>query len=350
MGYLRTYLFLQPTDGRTDIAIMAKGGKKKERRERRPNSSSTDLSSVLYMILAALVAIAALLAVGIVRSGGSGLFGALSGDRKGPAEESGGGASHYESEAYTSGVKEDVVPASPDSAALLSKDAVRAYLEPETHPDSKIRGLPSDLSRWPPGEMGIGVRLDEAKMGEAEAAKKKRMWNSHAFEEYISELISYDRSLPDWRGDWCRSEYPSSAAGLTPMSVVICFHNEAWSTLVRTVHSIVNRTPDHLLEEILLLDDASDMEHLGERLDSYMARFPKVRIVRQRERQGLIRSRMHGAEMAKGKVLTFLDSHVECGIGWAEPLLHRIKDNPKVIVSPVIDAINDTTFYYQFIT
>ena len=44
------------------------------------------------------------------------------------------------------------------------------------------------------------------------------------------------------------------------------------STLIRTVHSIVKRTPPHLLEEILLLDDASDKEHLGQKLDDYMAK------------------------------------------------------------------------------
>ena len=44
------------------------------------------------------------------------------------------------------------------------------------------------------------------------------------------------------------------------------------STLIRTVHSIVKRTPPHLLEEIVLLDDASNKEHLGQKLDDYMAK------------------------------------------------------------------------------
>ena len=48
-----------------------------------------------------------------------------------------------------------------------------------------------------------------------------------------------------------------------------------------------------------------------------MARLPvPVRIVRMPERSGLIRARMTGAGVAKGDVLTFLDSHCEVNAHW----------------------------------
>lgn len=41
-------------------------------------------------------------------------------------------------------------------------------------------------------------------------------------------------------------------------------------------------------------------DYLKKQLDDYMAQFPKVRIVRLKERQGLIRARLAGAAVAKG--------------------------------------------------
>lgn len=57
-----------------------------------------------------------------------------------------------------------------------------------------------------------------------------------------------------------------------------------------------------------------------------------------------MQARIRGAVAAKGPVLTFLDSHIECIEGWLEPLLARIAENPTIVPSSDIISINKETF------
>ena len=93
------------------------------------------------------------------------------------------------------------------------------------------------------------------------------MFKAQGFDEYISEnLVSLNRSLPDRRDYWCKANVMVDPNYLPSTSVIIIFHNEAWSTLLRTVYSVLNRSPPHLLAEVILVDDASTLPRLGQEL------------------------------------------------------------------------------------
>ncbi|CAO2603671.1 Inactive polypeptide N-acetylgalactosaminyltransferase-like protein 5, partial [Lemmus lemmus] len=134
---------------------------------------------------------------------------------------------------------------------------------------------------------------------------------------------------------------------LPTASIIICFYNEEFNTLLRTVSSVMNLTPHHFLEEIILVDDMSEIGDLKEKLDYQLELFRrKIKLVRNKKREGLIRSRMIGASRASGDILVFLDSHCEVNKVWLEPLLHAIAKDHRMVVCPVIDVINDMTLDY----
>ncbi|KAK7109708.1 probable N-acetylgalactosaminyltransferase 9 isoform X1 [Littorina saxatilis] len=200
----------------------------------------------------------------------------------------------------------------------------------------------SEAGRSGPGERGEPVVL----LGE-EKAKAEVLMPKEAFNRLASDKISLERSVPDVRDQACKHiVYPRQ---LPTASVVIIFHNEAWSPLLRTAHSVVNRSPPQYLHEVILLDDFSDKDFLGEDLRKYVeSTWPDgvVKIVRTTERSGLIRARIAGAKAATGDVLIFLDSHCEVGPGWIEPLLGRIKEDRTTVLCPEIDLIDKDTLQY----
>jgi hypothetical protein len=109
-------------------------------------------------------------------------------------------------------------------------DRLPAYAETSFNEDP----LPSaaaafeDLSFWPAGKLGAGVALNDALMPDVEKVKRARMYEAHAFEEYVSEMIPLERELPDNRDQFCRRRYgdDEDTYGLDKTSVIICFHNE----------------------------------------------------------------------------------------------------------------------------
>ncbi|XP_069770949.1 polypeptide N-acetylgalactosaminyltransferase 11 isoform X3 [Narcine bancroftii] len=172
-------------------------------------------------------------------------------------------------------------------------------------------------------------------------------YQKHAFNVLISNRLGYRRDIPDTRDPKCKEKsYPMN---LPSASIIICFYNEAFSALLRTVQSVLDRSPSNLLHEIILVDDSSDFINLKDELEEYIwkALPGKVKLVRNSEREGLIRGRMIGASHATGDVLVFLDSHCEVNELWLQPLLDPIMQDRKTVVCPVIDIINADTLIYS---
>lgn len=179
-----------------------------------------------------------------------------------------------------------------------------------------------------------------------------------AFNMLASNRVGLLRSLPDTRNPKCkhyteidndvsnsslvhRNEKQSSKA-----SIIICYYNEAPSTLLRTIYSVLKRSPIDLIEEIIIVDDYSEIPYHIDRMLSYV-NFPLLKMIRTKKREGLIRARLVGAQQATGKILIFLDSHVEANVGWLEPLLEMVESNNMTIACPMIDLINPETMIYS---
>ncbi|XP_028587086.1 polypeptide N-acetylgalactosaminyltransferase 18 [Lacerta agilis] len=174
-----------------------------------------------------------------------------------------------------------------------------------------------------------------------------KQFQYYGYNAYLSDRLPLDRPLPDFRPNGCKNlTFPDS---LPEVSIVFIFVNEALSVILRSIHSAIDRTPAHLLKEIILVDDNSNNEELKEKLTEYVDEVNTrksgfIKVVRHNKQEGLIRSRVSGWRAATAPVVALFDAHVEFNVGWAEPVLTRIKENRKRVISPSFDNIKYDNF------
>lgn len=227
-----------------------------------------------------------------------------------------------------------------------------------------------DTSLSRPGDNGSKFDIDS--IDGIDKQKVEELKREYGINMVASDYIPMDRVVPDIRHSECKYwHYPEQ---LPTTSVVIVFHNEGLTTLMRTVHSVLLRSARKLIREVILLDDCSDkanlkgdlenyiLEHFGNFKKGDLPTYPKdkanagetlyeksgkVRLIRNVERQGLIRSRSRGAQSATGDVIVFLDAHCEVNQDWLPPLLAPIANNRKTLTVPIIDGIDSVNFEYR---
>lgn len=138
---------------------------------------------------------------------------------------------------------------------------------------------------------GIGEHGKSETLDPKENELKDKLYRQNGFNALLSDKISLNRSVPDIRHAGCRDKKYLSE--LPSVSVIVPFYNEHWSTLLRTVYSVLNRSPSDLLAEIILVDDCSQKQFLKKTLDDYIEEnLPKVKIIHLPERGGLITARL----------------------------------------------------------
>ncbi len=234
----------------------------------------------------------------------------------------------------------DVHPDPPNSADVFIDPVFRAR-DLFQHIDSRTQQRPQK------------VLESMSKLHKLAKAQKKIFQNIERppdskfnFNVTLSDTISLDRDIDDTRPEPCKARH-YDVNSLPRTSVVIPFYNEAFSMLLRTIHSILNRTPEKLLEEIILVDDNSTYEYLHQPLDRYIRLLPKVKVLRNTNREGLIRSRLRGCQISVSPIVVFLDAHTEVNVGWLEPMLVELQRHPNTIVQPFIDGIDTVTMMYS---
>ncbi|XP_073799092.1 probable polypeptide N-acetylgalactosaminyltransferase 8 isoform X1 [Danio rerio] len=181
-----------------------------------------------------------------------------------------------------------------------------------------------------------------AELTEEEQMEAEKLFQEFGYNVFLSNRLPLNRTIPDTRDPRCSLKiYPKD---LPTISVILIYLNEALSVIKRAVQSIIDKTPAHLLKEIVLVDDNSSNEDLKLPLDKYIDLINKgkpglIKKVRHKKQMGLAKARMSGWEAATGQVVAILDAHIEVHKEWAEPLLAQIKANRTTVLSPVFDKV-----------
>ncbi|CAI5449296.1 unnamed protein product [Caenorhabditis angaria] len=230
----------------------------------------------------------------------------------------------------------------PDSVSIKHFDPFESYRGQPKKNWEDVEKYEAEKRREGPGEWGKPVNLPKDDQIEKEALS---LYKANGYNAYISDMISLNRSIKDIRHEKCKiMEYSSK---LPTVSVIFPFHEEHNSTLLRSVYSILNRSPPELLKEIILVDDFSEKAALLKPLEDFLKanRIDHlVKVLRTKKREGLIRARQLGAENAVGEVLIFLDAHSEANYNWLPPLLDPIADDYRTVVCPFVDVIDCETY------
>ena len=170
-------------------------------------------------------------------------------------------------------------------------------------------------------------------------------WN-YALDALSPKIYIEPIFLLDVRDATCKERMPNydvkSGQGV---SIIMPYLNESWFQANKTIRSILQTTPPQLLHEILLIDDGNEpgSEEFDWGARAMEIEPEKIKVHRNEQREGLIRSKNLGAALSSSSTLVFLEPHMIFNPGWLEPLLDALEDG-HTIVTPHLDGLLDRYF------
>ncbi|KAI6228867.1 Polypeptide N-acetylgalactosaminyltransferase [Aphelenchoides fujianensis] len=204
--------------------------------------------------------------------------------------------------------------------------------------------MKADEAREGPGEGGkpLAVSKDDEKL----AKLRDEIYRQNGYDGYASDQIALNRSIKDIRHKECRSQ--QYIEKLPTVSVIFPFHDEHNSTLLRSVYSVINRSPPGVVREVILVDDASTKPALREPLTDYWRRVGLdhiVKVVRTQKREGVdscpTDRRPRGEQRDSSSSWTPTRRPTTTG---CRPCSSRSLSDYKTIVCPFVDVIDCDTF------
>ncbi len=114
------------------------------------------------------------------------------------------------------------------------------------------------------------------------------------------------------------------------VSIIITALDEQY--LQPTIGTLFQRTPFDMIESIIVVDDASSKP--------VSINLPKVKVLHNNTRQGLIRSRQIATQAAGGKIIVSIDAHVKVGPNWLPPVVDRIMSDYQCVCAPMTRSLD----------
>ena len=124
------------------------------------------------------------------------------------------------------------------------------------------------------------------------------------------------------------------------MSVVLPCLNEPYA--FKTVMSFCNRTPATVLEEIIVVDDASTPP-LANKLEGVPPHC-KMKVLRHNESLGLMIAKQTGGDAASGAYIGFYDCHVAPAKNWYKETIELLAAKERRLVVPMIADLDLDTW------